>query len=161
MNRSFYKLERKTAEVLLCFIELVLIAVVVERVIAGAWKVAVAFAVTTVVLAIWRLAKGPLVGPALVEVTEQELIWKSFFYFPMKMQKNRLESIKALKITGPRGDRRFKLALIDGSEEEFRPYYGRSLEPKVIHFLKSSLPKNVPVIEEDPPGVLSQLRGDF
>jgi hypothetical protein len=161
MNRIFYKLERKKADVLFYVTELLLIVAFVQRAFSGEWKAAIFFAAIAVIFVILRFVKGPLVGPALLEVTEQELIWKSLFYFPTKIKKYRLESIKALKIAGPRGDRCFRVALTDGSEEEFRPYYGRVLESKIIHFLKSSLPKNIPVIEEDPPSVLSQLRGDF
>jgi hypothetical protein len=161
MNKCLYSIEPKTAEVLFYFIEVALIAVVVERVIGGNWRAATIFAVIAVACAIFRFVKGPLAGPALVEVTESELLCRSFFYFPTKVQKNKLDTIKAFKIVGARGDRRFRISLLDGSEEEFRPYYGPLVEPKVINFLRNSLPKSMALVEEDPPSVLSRMRGDY
>lgn len=160
MNKCLYKTERKAADLLLGFLELILTVSFVRRVIVGDQDGAVIFAVIAVAVAVLRFVRGPFVGPAILEITEKELIWRSSFYIPTKTQRHRLESINALKVVGPTGDRRFRMVLVDGSVEEFRPYYGR-LEPKVMYFLKNSLPKNILLIEEDPPGLLSQMRGDF
>jgi hypothetical protein len=160
MIRYFYKFERKTADILLGFVELVLIAMSVERAIADAWNVAAVPAAVALVLAIVRFTKGPFVGTPLVEVTKNELILRSFFYLPVKIEKFQLASIKALKIAGLNGERRFRLLLVDGSHVEFRPYYGHLIEPRLIQFLKSALP-DISIAEEETPSVLSRIRGNY
>ena len=127
MNRYLYKMERKTADIAFYVIGLIFIGIFTERVLARAWKAAAIIAVIATVFAVLRAVRGPLLGPAILEVTKDELIWRSFFYFPTKIQRNRLESIKAIKIAGPRGDRRFRIELVDNRQQEFRPYYGRLL----------------------------------
>jgi hypothetical protein len=161
MDTRLYRFDRKTAELLFIFVEAILAFVFVERVMAGKWVAAALFVIPAMAFALVRLVRGPLVGPALLEVTGDKLFWKSFFYFPGKIQSNRLESIRILKIVGPRGDRRFRFTLVDGSEEEFRPHYGQAFELKVVRFLKNVLPKRITLIEEQPPGLLSQIRGDY
>lgn len=161
MSSRLHRFAPRTADALFGVAQLTLIALLVERAIAGAWQTAVVLAIVVATVAIVRLRTGPLVGPALVEVTAGELILTSPFYIPARTQKLRLESLQALRLAGPTGDRRFRFSLVDGSTREFRPCYGLHLEPRVVDFLKTALPETVSLVEEEPPGLLSRMRGDF
>ncbi|QOC22556.1 hypothetical protein IC757_16365 [Wenzhouxiangella sp. AB-CW3] len=160
-NKRLYNNVRWTADILFVLVLLPLIILLVERALAGAWTTALIVVAVAAGTAIARILNGPFVGPALVEVTNTEPVWKSFFYIPTKTQRKQLSSIKEIRIAGPKGDRRFRTIHKDGSEEEFRPFYGRRLESRVIDFLRQSLPERIAISEAEPPTLMALLRDDF
>ena len=160
MNNRLYRVERKTAEFWFGLIEISLVVMLVERLIAGALGFSVFIFVTALIFAAYRLIKGPLMGPALLEVTDGELIWRQPIYIPTKIQRIRLSAIKTIQIVGPARDRRFRIETIDGSQLEIRPFFGWRTR-KAILFLRNFLPENVKLIEEKPSSFMSQIRGDY
>jgi hypothetical protein len=103
----------------------------------------------------------PSLGPAVIEISDEELIFTLPFYIPTKTRRFPLERIRLLRVVGPRPGRRYRLELDDGSQEEVRPFFGRWLEPRARDFLRTHLPEHIRFVEEKPAGIFAQVRGDF
>lgn len=160
MNKCFYHFNRKTADILFVVSEFLVLVIFITTVIAGELLLAAATAVSGLLYAFYRYIKGPLVGLAILEVSNEELIWRLNIYIPRKIQRIKLGTIKTITIVGPVRDRRFRIDTVDGSRQEIRPYFGLRT-PKAVLFLKNKMPESITFIEEAPSGFMSQMRGDY
>jgi hypothetical protein len=106
-------------------------------------------------------ARGPALGPTVVEITDDELVFTLPFYIPATMRRFPLERIRRLSVVGPRPGRRYRLELDDGSREEVRPFFGPWLEPRALEFLRMYLPEHIQFVEQKPAGIFAQVLGDF
>jgi hypothetical protein len=121
-------------------------------------------AALTLGVGIWavhqRVVKGPYLADPIIEISEKEIIFRSFFYFPTKVERFFLYDIKSVEIVGPRGSRCFRVNLMNDTHCDVRPYY-RGQENKALRFLKENLPSHIHYEEHEPPSLFSTIRGDW
>lgn len=158
-NRKLYRLEAKTADRILGANLVLFCAFAVVSLVRGEpWAAVISCVVACVVLA-WRFWKGPMVGLVTVEVGEGHLMFND----PAFMGKAQfaLADVVEIRIVGPRTDRRIRVQSKEGKvKEAYRGLRGRRLA-QIEAFLRENLPANITVIEDEPPDVLSMIRGDF
>lgn len=161
MTHRLYEQTRRQSDYTTAAVVLFFVVYAIARALADAWLTAIALAAVGAAFALWRLVRGPSVGRAVIEITDAEVVFTLPFYIPTRVLRFPLERIRSLRVFGPRPGRRWQLKLDDGSREVIRPFFGPLLEPRAVDFLRAHLPLHVSIIEDEPAGILAQMRGDY
>lgn len=161
MAHRLHQQTRQQADIWSIAVVFLLLVKAIERAFWDAWVAALVFGGVGVLFGLWRLARGPALGPTVVEIDGDELVFTLHFYIPTRVRRFPLDRIRAVRVVGPRPGRRYRLEMEDGSREEIRPFFGPLLEPRATEFLRMHLPEQIRVVEEKPAGILAQVRGDY
>jgi len=157
--RKLHRLEPQAADRLLGVELIIIFSFLVVSVIRGEPLAAIVSILAVCLFIGWRFCRGPIMGPVIVGLDEKFIKFNDPT-FTGKTQFT-LDDVQEIRIVGPRTARRVRVHTRSGKPTEaYRGLRGKRLM-RIVLFLRENLPKNVPLIEDEPPSWSAVIRGDF
>ena len=100
-----------------------------------------------------RILKGTFIAPAIVEITDEQLIFRDTAFFQKKVTLYLLSDIQTISLVGTKNRRKVRVLLKNGQSEDFFALlfaWGPVTPKRIINFLWTSLPTTIPFTEEEP-----------
>lgn len=159
--RKLYKFEPRTADRNLAVYLVMFCALTVIGLLRGnPWAAAIS-GVGIIVFLAWRFWKGPMVGHVIVQVDEDHLTFNDRTNTGWKKMRLALADVAEIRVVGPRSARRIRVQSCTGKAKEvYRGLRGKHLT-RVVGFLRENLPGTIKMVEDEPPSVFGEIRGDF
>lgn len=156
--KKLTKYERKFAEIVFVIEMALFVGALVLSIIRSDLFWSMVVTVIIIGFSLVRVLKGPLTGPGLIEINESTI---KFNDLALGRALFNLNDISELRVVGPKKSRRIRDCTKEGVlQDVYTNRWGRRFQ-RAVEFLRCSIPKDIPLVEEEPPSWAAAIRGDF
>lgn len=118
---------------------------------------AILFGVLLLLVVVRRLRKGSLIKPPIFEITPEQILIRGID----AEHRIEIQDLAEVRFAGPHGARRWRFVSKTGEMREICPRLWGAREAKAIELVRSEWGSLVRIVEDDPPSLMSRIRGDY
>ena len=158
-EKTLYGMESRVADFRFLFQTILLLILFVTSIFISHFYYALAVGILLGGYIVWRWIKGPLLGRPQVQIGPVKMIFNDRVFTGTKVFN--IEDIHQLSLIGPVGNRKIRIHTKTGADEVvYQAIRGKQLV-RIVEFLRSNLPDEIVLEEQEPPTWANSIRGDF